>query len=85
MLRAKVSKVVSTLIRMKANVLTVQKGPHDLYFTPLVIATVFSPIVFPAILTLLQPQQPPSFDLKVSAMFPALGLHAWEASSYPPD
>lgn len=59
MLCAKVSKVVSTMIRMKTKVLTVQKGPHDLYSTPLVIAMVFSPIVLPAILTLLQPHPPP--------------------------
>lgn len=50
---------VSTLLRKKAKILTVLRGPHDLYSPLLVMYMVFSTIVPQAILTSLHPHWPP--------------------------
>lgn len=82
----KVSEVFSTLLRTKANMLTVLKGPHDLYSPLLVIYMVFSTIVPQAILTSLHPHWPlvGSQGVRYAPCFGPMCLEA-SSLSYPPD
>lgn len=78
MLCAKLSKVFSTLLRMRAKVLTVLKGPRDLYSSSLVISMIFFSYYPSDHFHFAPASLAPSLDLRVSDMLPALGLDAWE-------
>lgn len=65
----------STLLRMKAKVLTMVRGPQGLYSSPLVTSMLFSPTVPPTVLTLLQPPWPPSWISGCQTCSPLGNLH----------